>query len=53
MVLTLTGAQLLAYAGAMAWNGYDNEIARLTANVLRRFNHPAPFPPPPSARHAS
>ncbi len=33
----------IAWAGAMAWNGYDNEIAAITANVLRRFDNPAPF----------
>jgi N,N-dimethylformamidase len=32
----------------MAWNRYDNEIARLTANVLRRFDDPTPFDPPPN-----
>lgn len=39
----------IAWAGAMAWNRYDNEIARLTANVLRRFDDPTPFAPPPNA----
>ena len=33
----------IAWAGAMAWNGYDNEIARMTENVLRRFNDATPF----------
>lgn len=33
----------IAWAGAMAWNGYDNEIAKMTANVLRRFNDETPF----------
>jgi N,N-dimethylformamidase len=36
----------IAWAGSMAWNGYDNEISRLTANVLRRFNDPTPFKKP-------
>lgn len=40
----------IAWAGAMAWNGYDNEIARLTANVLRRFDAPTPFSPPPTGQ---
>ncbi len=40
----------IAWAGAMAWNGYDSDIARLTANVLRRFDDPAPFTPPPSGQ---
>lgn len=28
----------IAWAGGMAWNGYDNEVARMTWNVLRRFD---------------
>lgn len=36
----------IAWGGAMAWNGYDNEVARLTRNVLRRFDNPAPFKMP-------
>jgi N,N-dimethylformamidase len=36
----------IAYAGSLGWNGFDNDIARLTTNVLRRFADPAPFPPP-------
>lgn len=27
----------IAWPGAMAWNGYDNEVSRLTRNVLKRF----------------
>ncbi|MDR5652037.1 N,N-dimethylformamidase beta subunit family domain-containing protein [Ruixingdingia sedimenti] len=27
----------IAYAGALAWNGFDNNIARLTTNVLNEF----------------
>jgi N,N-dimethylformamidase len=27
----------IAWAGAMAWNGYDNEVAQMTWNVLKRF----------------
>ncbi len=39
----------ISYAGALSTNGYDNDVARLTANVLRRFLDPTPFPfPPPS-----
>ncbi len=33
----------IAWAGAMAWNAYENEVARLTGNVLRRFDDPQPF----------
>jgi N,N-dimethylformamidase len=40
----------IAWAGAMAWRGYDNEVARFTGNVLRRFVDPAPFTPPASAQ---
>ncbi len=36
----------IAWGGAMAWNGYDNEVARFTRNVLRRFDNPAPFKMP-------
>jgi N,N-dimethylformamidase len=27
----------ITYAGALAWNGCDNDLSRLTANVLRAF----------------
>jgi N,N-dimethylformamidase len=27
----------IAYAGSLSWNGFDNNICRLTTNVLRRF----------------
>jgi N,N-dimethylformamidase len=33
----------IAWAGAMAWNGYDNEISKITENVLRRFQNQVPF----------
>ena len=33
----------IAYAGSLSWNGFDNNIARLTTNVLRRFADPTPF----------
>jgi N,N-dimethylformamidase len=33
----------IAYAGSLGWNGFDNNLFRLTTNVLRRFNDPAPF----------
>ncbi|MDW8369726.1 MAG: N,N-dimethylformamidase [Geminicoccaceae bacterium] len=33
----------IAYAGSLAWNGFDNDLARLTTNVLRRFRDPTPF----------
>ena len=33
----------ISYAGALSVNGYDNDVARLTANVLQRFVDQAPF----------
>jgi N,N-dimethylformamidase len=36
----------IAYAGSLAWNGFDNNLFRLTTNVLNRFKDPAPFPEP-------
>jgi len=36
----------IAYAGSLSWNVFDNNIARLTTNVLRRFADPTPFPFP-------
>lgn len=33
----------IAYAGSLAWNGFANNIARLTTNVLSRFKDEAPF----------
>lgn len=36
----------IAWAGSMAWNGYRNDVARLTENVLTRFLDPAPFTAP-------
>jgi N,N-dimethylformamidase len=36
----------IAYAGSLGWNGFDNDLFRLTSNVLRRFSDAAPFPMP-------
>ena len=36
----------IAYAGSLSWNGFDNNIARLTTNVLHRFADETPFPLP-------
>ncbi|ABO59559.1 large subunit of N,N-dimethylformamidase (plasmid) [Burkholderia vietnamiensis] len=33
----------IAWAGAMAWNRYENEVSTITENVLRRFADPEPF----------
>ena len=36
----------IAYAGSLPINGFDNNIAKLTTNVLRRFADPRPFKMP-------
>ena len=36
----------IAYVGSLTHKGYDNNISRLTLNVLRRFLDPAPFAMP-------
>jgi N,N-dimethylformamidase len=36
------------WCASLAWNGYDNNVARVTTNVLRRFLDPAPFRLPPA-----
>jgi len=36
----------IAYAGSLAWNGFDNNLFRLTTNVLNRFKDSAPFKMP-------
>jgi len=33
----------IAWAGSLGHNGYDNNVARITGNVLRRFLDPAPL----------
>jgi len=33
----------IAYAGSLGWKGFDNNIARLTTNVLGRFKDETPF----------
>jgi N,N-dimethylformamidase len=33
----------IAWAGSLGHNGYDNNVARITGNVLRRFMSDAPF----------
>lgn len=40
----------IAWAGSLAHEGYDNSVARISANVLRRFIDPAPFPTPAGDR---
>jgi len=36
----------ISWFGALARNGYDNDIATMTANVVRRFADPTPFEAP-------
>lgn len=38
----------ISWFGALARNGYDNDIAQITANVVRRFADPTPFALPES-----
>lgn len=33
----------IAWCGALSHNNYDNNVSRITANVLRRFMNPEPF----------
>ena len=33
----------ISFAGALATDDYDNDIARITGNVLARFSDPTPF----------
>jgi N,N-dimethylformamidase len=33
----------IAYAASLMHNGFDNNIARITGNVLKRFLDPEPF----------
>lgn len=33
----------IAWCGSLSWNGYDNNVSRITGNVLRRFLDPTPF----------
>ena len=36
----------IAWAGSLATHGYDNDLAKLTTNVLTRFADAAPFEAP-------
>ena len=36
----------ISWFGALARNGYDNDVARMTENVIRRFAEATPFEPP-------
>ncbi len=39
----------IAWAGCLAHADYQNDVARISENVLRRFLDPTPFPTPDSA----
>jgi N,N-dimethylformamidase len=41
-------ASSMTWCAALAWNDYDNNVSRITGNVLRRFRDPAPFRGPAS-----
>jgi N,N-dimethylformamidase len=34
----------IAWCESLSHNGYDNNVSRITANVLRHFLDPAPLP---------
>jgi N,N-dimethylformamidase beta subunit-like, C-terminal len=36
----------IAYGAALSWNGFNNDLCRLTTNVLRRFREDTPFKMP-------
>ena len=38
----------ISWCASLPWNGFDNNVARVTGNVLRRFLDAAPFSPPGS-----
>ena len=41
----------IAWAGSLAHNGFENNVARITGNVLTRFLNPEPFQvPAPESR---
>ena len=41
-------ASSMAWNGALAYAGFDNDVATITRNVLRRFRDPEPFPEAPT-----
>ena len=40
----------IAWAGALSHNGFSNNVATITGNVLRRFCDPEPFEAPPAPK---
>lgn len=45
----------IAWSGSLSYNGYDNNVSRITENVLRRFasDEPIPWPALPAASGAT
>jgi N,N-dimethylformamidase len=39
----------IAWCGSLSYNNYDNNVSRITENVVRRFASDVPFPSPQSA----
>jgi N,N-dimethylformamidase len=37
----------IAWLGSLSWNTFDNNVARVTENVLTRFLRAQPFEMPP------
>src|SRR5579872_1850531 len=46
----LFAASSIAWCGSLSHNDYDNNVSRITENVLRRFLDPTPFPTSPYSR---
>ena len=36
----------IAWSGSLSHQGYENDVCRITSNVLRRFTQSEPFSPP-------
>ena len=34
------------WVSSLSWNGYDNNVSKVTSNVLERFRDPTPIDPP-------
>lgn len=43
----------IAWCGSLSFNGYDNNVSRITENVLRRFSAQEPLPDPHAAASQS
>jgi N,N-dimethylformamidase len=39
----------IAWSGSLSYNNYDNDVSRITENVLRRFDDDEPIPWPADA----